>query len=267
MNLYEYVGGNPHVRIDPHGTAFVNEGRVGVSTLWWFGGIAGLGRQGIGTIQREIPPDIVVDRSWPGKVCATVRRGTGIADVIRGYTGTQAGDQGVGTVGSPHAGLRGYVSARLAAGLDAHEQGHVHASEQVFNQTLFIAEHRAKDYQTVRLCCCPTPRNPTGPDVVLRSKIAWDHWKSEFSRLDAAVNGVAGTFHAWEAGQGGGPRATPVPGVIATVHYDLIYRSREETEAGYRVPAYGNFVDQLRAQPPPREVECAGQTDSAIPNL
>lgn len=247
LNLYSYVEGRPATLSDPFGLTFRDRGNTGSQRLWWLGtGQGGRGNQGMGSIQSNKPPKI--QRKG---CCCRVQMDSAVAVVERSYTGVLPGDQGIGAGGSFYAGQRGYVSPRLATALNAHEAGHVLASRRIHDSTIQVAENTAAVFKILWLCCCKNALDDCR-DVLTRL-IAWDHWLGEFSRLDTLANDSG--MHAWETQQGGGPVAYSGPATIRGVRYDVVLRSREETEEHYTVPDYSRY------QPPDPKYPTYGRHD------
>jgi hypothetical protein len=116
---------------------FLHKGATKKDLIFWVrdqnnkvGG--GLGNQGIGTFEEEVPPAFETGTTV-GIPWARVKKGTGTIVVERSYTAVRSGDQGIATAGSFWPGKRVYVTALLSIQLDCHEQGHVTASEKIYN--------------------------------------------------------------------------------------------------------------------------------------
>jgi hypothetical protein len=198
------------------------------------------------------PPSIEIGQDKVGKRWARVKNGTGIAVVRRSYTAIKAGDQGTGGADGFYPGKHVYITPKLAAGLNAHEKGHIAAVKKVYDQTLKEAVDKAARYRNDK-----TYANADESDDQLSARLLgvlkWDQAIKNFHAQDILVNNgsvdIPGSFHAWEKLQGGGPSPFEAAGMssgdIDSVHYDLVLKSREETEPSYHLPDYGTYT------PPP----------------
>jgi hypothetical protein len=226
-------------------SGFFDRGPSKRDLIWWVrkkelrqGG--GLGNQGVGTIQLEAPPEFETGMTdnvpW-----ARVKNGTGIVVVERSYTALIPGDQGKGQAGSYYPGKSVYLTPKLASHLDSHEQGHISASEKVYNKTLKEAVDMTTKYRET-----PLMGKAGESEELVRARldesISWMNRRNQFKNMDSAVNEYVGKYHAWETAQGGGPCSDNVAGAtIDGVKYDVVLRSRGEVEATYKIPVYQNF--------------------------
>ena len=227
---------------------FHDGGNSGNRVIHWVDPAAGggMGNQGVGTVQQEVPPQIQTGMGGDGLAWARVRVCTGLVLVYRSYSGVQQGDQGVGTPGSDFPGLRVYVTPQLSSDLNAHEAGHVTATGKVYEQTMRWTDDWAAQYRAGALIGNPG-ESESSVAQRLERLIDWDASLAAFKELDEDVNKLDGDFHAWETAQGGGPFAwnQQQGGTIDGIEYDRILRSREETEPGYNLPDYDSYT------PPP----------------
>ncbi len=226
---------------------FADEGRVGEAVSHWVapGATAGgQGNQGVGSIQAETAPEIETWIGADGLARARVKAGTGLALVVRSYTGQKAGDQGTGAVGSAYAGKKVFITPQLAADIDKHEQGHVTATGNVFTGTLKLAIEKAAHYRANDMVGA-VAESEAVVKARLLAEIDWTTRRTAFVDKDTFVNDsphtVAKSFHGWETAQGGGPLDwLSGPGVEGGVTYDFVLKSREETDPAYNLP---NYID------------------------
>ncbi len=226
---------------------FVDGGNTGDNLIFWVIGPGGGGRGNElpGSVEDEKGPVIETGVSADGLAWARVKEGTGLIRVNRSYTGILAGDQGVGIEDADLEGSRVFISEMLAPDLNAHEQGHVDASEKVYAQTVAPAAALAATYRSQKLMGNP---GETEAQVWARleSLLDWSDRIAGFQQQDPLVNsGAVCDFHTWETQQGGGPTANTGGGTLGGIAYDIIYRTRRETEAGYVLPDYSAY------SPPP----------------
>lgn len=230
---------------------FYDFGKTSDQVLWWVSGSVatggGAGNQALGSIQREVAPEIVTGTT-NGSAWAQVKAATGLVVIKRSYRGVKAGDQGVGAANGSFSGKRVYVTSQLASDLNAHEQGHVLATGKVYNLTAKLSVDTARQYRDAKYHGAAGDTEAQTKQKLLDA-IKWDERISAFKQKDIDVNrgqdaaGVDGHFHTWETQQGGGPFANTRTegGLIGGIQYDNILRSRSETEPNYMLPDYRQY--------------------------
>jgi hypothetical protein len=122
---------------DHRAHAFTNGGQTG--TIAWAGG-GGAGphaNEGVGTVQNLVNPVYEAKSNKDTKDAdASVRAGTGKADVTRSYLGARTGDQGNGH----------FVTAAAAARLNAHEVLHINSTQGHYNTHIKPMLERVADH-------------------------------------------------------------------------------------------------------------------------
>jgi hypothetical protein len=190
----------------PH--AYVGGGRTGDAA--WAGGGPGRGpkgNQGTGSLQTEIEPRY--DTRGNGlrtNADAWVIGGTGVVDVKRDYITSNAGDQGNGW----------WISAKAAAALEAHEQRHVTAAKEVYDNKLQPILDRVATSAVLGKGLTYWAKDAI---PVLKQKIGWKYALEQFKEADAQSNANQGLVDLGDYGSSHYPRNMAGPRTIGGKQY------------------------------------------------
>lgn len=191
---------NPGHHLIPH--AFTDGGRT-ASVVWAGGGGAGAhGNQNAGSLQTNIAPTFFQTSPTAD---AWIREGTGRIDVIRSWTGVNAGDQGNGF----------FLTAAAAARINSHETLHVANSQGHYNADIDpLLDRVFGKTMDVVLANSLLPSAAPRSIPALKAIIQWPASVTRFQNGDMADNNAMGTVDTADLATGTYP-IDAGPGTVA----------------------------------------------------